>query len=81
MVTTQPPPVADSESELTSVPRSIFKQARSGELLRLCEIDARFLGLLLMLKKNLKNTGATATFKGLSPGLKIIFSLNKLDFK
>ena len=36
---------------------------------------------VFLLKKNLKSTGATATFKGLSPGVKIIFSLNKLDFK
>jgi N-acetylglucosaminyldiphosphoundecaprenol N-acetyl-beta-D-mannosaminyltransferase len=44
-------------------------------------IDARFLGLLLMLKKTLKNTGATPIFVGLSPGLKVIFRLNGLDFK
>jgi N-acetylglucosaminyldiphosphoundecaprenol N-acetyl-beta-D-mannosaminyltransferase len=44
-------------------------------------IDARFLGLLLMLKKTLKKTGAAPIFLGLSPGLKIIFRLNGLDFK
>ena len=44
-------------------------------------IDARFLGLLLMLKKTLKNTGAAPIFVGLSPGLKRIFRLNGLDFK
>jgi N-acetylglucosaminyldiphosphoundecaprenol N-acetyl-beta-D-mannosaminyltransferase len=46
-------------------------------------IDARFLGLLLMLKKKLKNTGAAPTlptFVGLSPGLERIFRLNRLDF-
>jgi N-acetylglucosaminyldiphosphoundecaprenol N-acetyl-beta-D-mannosaminyltransferase len=43
-------------------------------------IDARFLGLLLMLKKKLKNTGAAPTFVGLSPGLGRIFRLNRLDF-
>ena len=43
-------------------------------------IDARFLGLLLMLKKTLKSTGATLVFVGLSPGLERIFSLNRLDF-
>ena len=43
-------------------------------------IDARFLGLLLMLKKTLKNTGATLVFVGLSPGLERIFRLNGLDF-
>jgi N-acetylglucosaminyldiphosphoundecaprenol N-acetyl-beta-D-mannosaminyltransferase len=43
-------------------------------------IDARFLGLLLMLKKKLKSSGATITFVGLSPGLERIFRLNKFDF-
>jgi N-acetylglucosaminyldiphosphoundecaprenol N-acetyl-beta-D-mannosaminyltransferase len=41
-------------------------------------IDARFLGLLLMLKKELKNTDAAPIFVGLSPGLKRIFRLNRL---
>ena len=43
-------------------------------------IDARFLGLLLMLKKELKSTGAALVFVGLSPGLERIFRLNRLDF-
>jgi N-acetylglucosaminyldiphosphoundecaprenol N-acetyl-beta-D-mannosaminyltransferase len=43
-------------------------------------IDARFLGLLLMLKKQLKNTGAARIFVHLSPELKRIFRLNNLDF-
>jgi N-acetylglucosaminyldiphosphoundecaprenol N-acetyl-beta-D-mannosaminyltransferase len=43
-------------------------------------IDARFLGLLLMLKKKLKGIGAAPAFVGLSPGLKRIFRLNRLDF-
>ena len=43
-------------------------------------IDARFLGLLLMLEKNLKSTGAAVTFVGLSPGLERIFRLNRLEF-
>jgi N-acetylglucosaminyldiphosphoundecaprenol N-acetyl-beta-D-mannosaminyltransferase len=46
-----------------------------------CAIDARFLGLLLMLKKKLKNAGAAPNFVGLSPNLKKIFRLNGLDFK
>jgi N-acetylglucosaminyldiphosphoundecaprenol N-acetyl-beta-D-mannosaminyltransferase len=41
-------------------------------------IDARFLGLLLMLKKTLKNTGAAPNFVGLSPGLERIFRLNSI---
>ena len=44
-------------------------------------IDARFLGLLLMLKKTIKNAGPAPIFKGLSPGLKMIFRLNGLEFK
>ena len=44
-------------------------------------IDARFLGLLLMLNKKLKSTGATSVFAGLSAELKKIFRLNGLDFK
>jgi N-acetylglucosaminyldiphosphoundecaprenol N-acetyl-beta-D-mannosaminyltransferase len=44
-------------------------------------IDARFLGLLLMLKKKLKNAGVAPNFAGLPPELKKIFRLNGLDFK
>jgi N-acetylglucosaminyldiphosphoundecaprenol N-acetyl-beta-D-mannosaminyltransferase len=44
-------------------------------------VDARFLGLLLMLKKKLKNAGAAPNFEGLSPHLKKIFRLNGLYFK
>jgi N-acetylglucosaminyldiphosphoundecaprenol N-acetyl-beta-D-mannosaminyltransferase len=44
-------------------------------------VDARFLGLLLMLKKTLMNNGAAPTFVGLSPGLKKIFQLNGLEFE
>ena len=44
-------------------------------------IDARFLGLLLMLNKNLKSAGATSVYAGLSAELKKIFRLNGLDFK
>jgi N-acetylglucosaminyldiphosphoundecaprenol N-acetyl-beta-D-mannosaminyltransferase len=43
-------------------------------------IDARFLGLLLMMKKSLKRSGAAPTVVGLSPGLKRIFRLNELEF-
>ena len=44
-------------------------------------IDARFLGLLLMLNKKLKSAGATSVYAGLSAELKKIFRLNGLDFK
>ena len=43
-------------------------------------LDARFLGLLLMLEKNVKSTGVTVTAIGLSPGLQKIFRLNRLEF-
>jgi N-acetylglucosaminyldiphosphoundecaprenol N-acetyl-beta-D-mannosaminyltransferase len=43
-------------------------------------IDARFLGLLLMLKKTLKSTGAAPVSVVLSSGLERIFRLNRLDF-
>jgi N-acetylglucosaminyldiphosphoundecaprenol N-acetyl-beta-D-mannosaminyltransferase len=43
-------------------------------------IDARFLGLLLMLKKKLGGNGATLTFIGLSSELERIFRLNGLGF-
>jgi len=44
------------------------------------EIDARFLGLLLMLRKTLKARGAGFTLTGLSPGLERVFRLNGLDY-
>jgi N-acetylglucosaminyldiphosphoundecaprenol N-acetyl-beta-D-mannosaminyltransferase len=44
-------------------------------------VDARFLGLLLMLKKKLKSAGATPNFEGLSPHLERLFRLNGLHFK
>jgi N-acetylglucosaminyldiphosphoundecaprenol N-acetyl-beta-D-mannosaminyltransferase len=43
-------------------------------------IDARFLGLLLMLRKKLKGSVAGPILIGLSPGLKRIFRLNGLGF-
>ena len=44
-------------------------------------IDARFLGLLLMLKKKLKADGAVPNFKGVSPLLERIFCLSGLESK
>ena len=44
-------------------------------------VDVRFLGLLLMLNKKLKNTrGQCPVLVGLSPGLKRIFRFNNFDF-
>jgi N-acetylglucosaminyldiphosphoundecaprenol N-acetyl-beta-D-mannosaminyltransferase len=45
-----------------------------------CVIDSRFLGLLLMLRKTLKCSGADPIFVGLSPRLKRIFRFNDLEF-
>jgi N-acetylglucosaminyldiphosphoundecaprenol N-acetyl-beta-D-mannosaminyltransferase len=45
-----------------------------------CIIDARFLGLLLMLRKQLKGGGANPILMGLSPGLKLIFRLHGVGF-
>ena len=43
-------------------------------------IDARFLGLLLMLRKRLRGNGVHPILIGLSPGLKRVFCLNGLGF-
>lgn len=45
-----------------------------------CAVDARFLGLLLMLQKKLKTTGTALVCIGLLPNLKRIFNLNNLQF-
>ena len=43
-------------------------------------VDARFLGLLLMLRKKLKINGVSLILIGLSPGLERIFHLNGLQY-
>jgi len=43
-------------------------------------VDARFLGLLLMLRKKLKGSGANLIFSGMSPRLERLFRLNGLEF-
>ncbi len=43
-------------------------------------VDARFFGLLLMLRKKLNGNGSSLRFIGLSPGLERIFRLNGLGF-
>ncbi len=43
-------------------------------------IDARFLGLLLMLRKELRNRGARLTITGVSGPIQKIFRLNELEF-
>jgi N-acetylglucosaminyldiphosphoundecaprenol N-acetyl-beta-D-mannosaminyltransferase len=42
--------------------------------------DARFFGLLLMLRKQLKDRGAAPQFVGVSPGLQRQFRLNGLGY-
>jgi N-acetylglucosaminyldiphosphoundecaprenol N-acetyl-beta-D-mannosaminyltransferase len=48
---------------------------------RTCTIDARFLGLLLMVEKSLYNIGAAPVFVGLSSRLQKLFRLSGLDPK
>jgi len=43
-------------------------------------IDARFFGLLLMLRKKLKGDSSSVSFVGLSPAIERIFRLNGLGF-
>jgi N-acetylglucosaminyldiphosphoundecaprenol N-acetyl-beta-D-mannosaminyltransferase len=43
-------------------------------------IDQRVLGLLLMLRKKLKSSGASPILQGVSPSLRRIFRLNGLEF-
>ena len=43
-------------------------------------VDARFFGLLLMLRKQLKSRGATLQFQGVSSRLQRLFRLNALEF-
>jgi len=50
------------------------------DLSNTCIIDARFLGLLLMLRKKLKGGEEKLSFMGLSSGLKRIFRLSCLEF-
>ena len=62
----------------------VFRDAISGgkhiilDFYEVRVVDARFLGLLLMLRKKLRGTGADLTFGNMLPGLKYIFSLNGL---
>ena len=62
----------------------IFRDAISGgkqiilDFYEVHVVDARFLGLLLMLRKKLKGKGADLIFGDMSLGLKYIFSLNGL---
>ena len=46
----------------------------------ICLIDARFLGLLLMLNKTLKNRRLHLKFTGMSPRIERIFRLNGFEF-
>lgn len=50
------------------------------DLSALRDIDARFLGLLLMLRKALKGRGRALILTGLSPRLERVFRLNELGY-
>ena len=43
-------------------------------------VDARFFGLLLMLRKQLKSRGAALQFQGVSSRLQRLFRLNALEY-
>ena len=45
-----------------------------------CGVDARFLGLLLMLRKKLRSVGVSPKLIGLSPELRGLFALNGLEY-
>jgi N-acetylglucosaminyldiphosphoundecaprenol N-acetyl-beta-D-mannosaminyltransferase len=70
------------------VPEAIlcFRQAVASQkpivvdLSRTRTIDARFFGLLLMLRKQLKRTGSTLQFQGVSSRLHGLFRLNALEY-
>jgi N-acetylglucosaminyldiphosphoundecaprenol N-acetyl-beta-D-mannosaminyltransferase len=65
---------------------SCFTEALAAQkdiIINLCDtnlVDARFLGLLLMLRKELKNRGARLKFTALSHAIERIFRLNELGF-
>jgi N-acetylglucosaminyldiphosphoundecaprenol N-acetyl-beta-D-mannosaminyltransferase len=70
------------------VPKAIacFQEALTGnqnitiDLSNTRLIDARFLGLLLMLRKELRNRGARLVFTGVSGAIRRIFRLSELRF-
>jgi N-acetylglucosaminyldiphosphoundecaprenol N-acetyl-beta-D-mannosaminyltransferase len=45
-----------------------------------CAVDARFLGLILMLRKQAKKQGTELNFIGVSKRLKTMFRLNGVEF-
>jgi len=72
----------------THVPKAIayFQEALTSnqnisiDLSTTQHIDARFLGLLFMLRKELKVRGAKLTFTGVSRTMERIFRLNEVEF-
>jgi N-acetylglucosaminyldiphosphoundecaprenol N-acetyl-beta-D-mannosaminyltransferase len=62
------------EAALTSKRNIIFDLSNT----RL--IDARFFGLLLMVRKELRSRRATLLFTGVSPAIKRLFRLNELEY-
>jgi N-acetylglucosaminyldiphosphoundecaprenol N-acetyl-beta-D-mannosaminyltransferase len=65
---------------------SCFREASTGtqsviiDLSDIRLIDARFFGLLLMLRKQIKGRGAKLIFTGVSPTIGRLFRLNELGF-
>jgi N-acetylglucosaminyldiphosphoundecaprenol N-acetyl-beta-D-mannosaminyltransferase len=69
-------------SAITFFRETLIKQKANVvlDLTRTHAIDGRFFGLLLMLRKNLKNQGAKLQFVGISPTIRRLFWLNGLNF-
>jgi N-acetylglucosaminyldiphosphoundecaprenol N-acetyl-beta-D-mannosaminyltransferase len=50
------------------------------DLARVRVMDARFFGLILMLRKSLKGRRKKLAFVGVSPAMRRLFRLNEIDF-
>ena len=76
------------DASASHVPKAVscFQEAISSnkdvviDLSDTLQIDARFMGLLLMLRRELKSRGKTLDFAKVPPAIKRIFHLNELGF-
>jgi N-acetylglucosaminyldiphosphoundecaprenol N-acetyl-beta-D-mannosaminyltransferase len=73
------------ESNVSKAIPCFLKAISSGrdvsiDLSKVRRIDARFLGLLVMLRKELRSRGSKLAFTGLPRGIRRIFYLSELDF-
>ena len=70
--------------ELEMTARKLFKENKTRILINLAEapyVDSNGLGKLLFIERELKKVSGTLKITGLSPGLKKIFQITKLDTK